>query len=178
MTTIVAVKKQKQCYLAADNLTIFGARKEVSGQHVYDSGKIIQVGPNQIGIAGHPSWALILMRYFADKKVKEWKSRAEIFGAFCSLHKTLEEDYFFRSQDRPFKSSRLELLIVNSVGIFEVEHSRVVRAYSKFSAIGTGEEYALGALHSLYDILENPEHIATLAIHAAAKFDRKTHLVT
>lgn len=53
--------------------------------------------------------------------------------------------------DEPLESSNFGLLIVNSHGIFEADHLGVVRQHKHFFAIGTGEEYALGAIKAVYD---------------------------
>ncbi len=180
MTTIAAVKKGKRLCIASDSLTLFGSRKELSGQHVYGEGKFIRVGSNYIGMAGHPSWELILKHYFArQKRVFPWKTAEQIFEIFRKMHSDLKRIYYLssdRSDFSPFEDSAFELLIVNPYGIFEVEYSRLVRQYSKFSAIGSGEYYALGAMKAVYDELNNPGEIVGLGIKAAAQFDRGTEL--
>ena len=57
-----------------------------------------------------------------------------------------------------------------------MDHVRVVRQFKHFFAIGTGEEYALGAIKAVYDLIDNPEEIAKIGIEASAQFDRKTEL--
>jgi ATP-dependent protease HslVU (ClpYQ) peptidase subunit len=83
MTTITAVKKGKRICIASDALTLFGSRKEIGGRHVHGEGKIIQVGSNYIGTAGHPVWGLILEHYFQkQKKMPEWKTSNQVFDFF------------------------------------------------------------------------------------------------
>lgn len=180
MTTIVAIKKEKRICIASDTLTLFGVRKEIAGKHVYDEGKILQIGDNFVGIAGHPSWKLILRRYFSKKKpISTWKTADEVFEVFNTLHRHLKDLYYLDpsySKYEPVESSEFELLVANSHGIFEVDYLRVVRQYHRFSAIGTGEEYALGAIKALYNSLDDVEEIAKIGIEAAAQFDRKTAL--
>lgn len=179
MTTVAAVKKGKRLCLASDTLTTLGSRKEVAGQHVSKKGKIIRIGPNYLGSSGHASWSLVLSHYFSKKKVPEWKTEKEIFEVFTLIHKQLKEKYHLHPPTLsylPFESSEFSFLIINSHGIFEIEYSRAVRKYSQFSAIGSGEEYALGAIKSVYDKMEDPEEIAKIGIEAAAHFDQKTGL--
>lgn len=76
----------------------------------------------------------------------------------------------------PFESSEFQLLIVNSYGIFEIEYSRMVRQCAMFGAIGTGEEYALGAISAVYDKIDSSQEIALHGLEAAAEFDKKTSL--
>ena len=178
MTTIAAVKKGKRLCIASDSLALFGSRKEIDGKHVCGAGKIIQVGQNYIGAAGHPSWNLILKHYFLkQKKTPAWKTADQIFDFFCEMHQVLKDTYYLeckQSSFLPFEESGFELLIINPHGIFEVEYSRVVRQYSKFSAIGTGEDYALGAIKAIYDRVDDSGEIAKTGIEAAAQFDLKT----
>lgn len=180
MTTIAAVKKGKRLCIAADTLTLFGSRKEVAGKHVYRDGKIIQIGSNYIGTSGHASWGLVLNHYFSKKKAPlEWQTAEQIFEIFNTLHKHLKEYYFLDpspSSYAPLECSDFGILIINSHGIFEIDYTRVVRQYLYFSAIGIGEEYALGAIKAVYDMLEDPEEIAKIGVEAGAKFDRKTEL--
>lgn len=180
MTTIAAVKKGKRLCLASDSLTIFGSRKEESGKHVQEEEKFIEVGPNLVGISGHPSWGLVLTDYFSKKKTTSlWKTSGQIFDLFNGIHEELKEQYYLSPPSLkfiPFESSEFQLLIINTCGIFEVEYSRMVRQYSKYSVIGTGEEYALGAIKAVYDMIGDAEEIAKIGIEAAAQFDRKTGL--
>jgi ATP-dependent protease HslVU (ClpYQ) peptidase subunit len=179
MTTICAVKKGKRLCIASDSLALFGSRKEIAGKHVYDS-KIIQIDQNYVGMAGHPSWELILNHYFSQKENNcEWKTADQIFEIFNTLHQGLKDHYFLNfssSRYIPLECSNFEILIINPHGIFEIDYVRVVRQYLYFSALGTGAEYALGAIKAVYDLIDDPEEIAKVGIEAAAQFDRKTDL--
>lgn len=179
MTTIAAVKKGNKLCLASDTLMTLGNRKEVADQHVSNKGKIIQIGPNYLGSSGHASWGLVLSHYFSKKKVPEWKTEKEIFEVFTLMHEELKEKYFLHPPTLsylPFESSEFCFLIINRHGIFEIEYSRAVRKYSRFSAIGTGEEYALGAIQAVYDQFEDPEEIAKIGVQAGVHFDRQSEL--
>lgn len=180
MTTIVAVKKGKRLCIASDSLSMFGSRKEIGGKHVYNDGKIIKLGQNYVGLAGHHSWNLILKHYFRKRgKIPEWKTIDQIFEICNTLHRELKEVYYLApsySRYEPLESSEFAMLIVNPYGIFEVDYLRTVRQHSQFTAIGTGEEYALGAIKALYDKCEDPEKLAKIGVEAAAQYDRKTGL--
>lgn len=177
MTTIVAVKKNGRVAIGSDTLTLFGNRKESCGRDVYDAGKIIQVGKNYIGLSGHSSWDLVIGAHFSKENfVPEWKNTEEIFETFNQMHSHLKSFSYLNSLALdyvPFESSDFGILVINSFGIFEVDYIRTVRHYSCFSAIGTGEEYALGAIKASYEYFENPADIAKLGLEAAAQFDRK-----
>lgn len=180
MTTLVAVQKNGRRCIASDSLTLFGSRKEISGKHVGSSEKIFQIGHNYIGISGHASWPLILKHYFSGKKkIPLWKTTDEIFETFNTMHRNLKDIYFLTpsySPYEPVESSDLGIIIINSFGIFEIDYLRVCREHIDFCAIGTGEEYALGAMKALYNRMETPKEIAQAGIEAAALYDRKTSL--
>jgi ATP-dependent HslUV protease, peptidase subunit HslV len=180
MTTIAAVKKGKRLCIASDTLARFGSRKEIADKHVYGNGKIFRIGPNFIGMAGHPSWELILRHYFSKtKNTPPWETADQVFEIFNTLHQHLKERYFLTSSPSryvPLECSDFEFLIINSHGIFEIDYERVVRHHLHFSAIGSGEDYALGAMRAVYDLMEDPKEIAKIGIEAAAQFDRKTDL--
>lgn len=180
MTTIAAVKKGKYVCIASDALTLFGSRKEIDGKHVYGEGKIVRLGSNYIGIAGHPSWDLIINHYFLKLRIiPVWKTADQVFEFFCVMQQVLKSRYFLDCKQfngSPFEDAAYELLIINPHGIFEVEYSGLVRQYTTFSAIGTGESYALGAIKAIYSKIEDPMEIVKIGIEAAAQFDRKTEL--
>jgi ATP-dependent protease HslVU (ClpYQ) peptidase subunit len=179
MTTIVAVKKGKRICLASDSLSVFGHEKETPGRQVDSNPKWIHAGKNTIGISGHHSWKLLLSAYFSKKKIPVWETPEEVFEAVVKLHHHLKEHCFFTPPNLrylPVESSEFQLLVVNPHGIFEVEHSRTVRQHLYFTAIGTGEEYALGAISAIYEHIGDPEEIARIGIETAAEFDSKTCL--
>ena len=53
-------------------------------------------------------------------------------------------------------------------GIFGVYSMREVFEYTKFWAVGTGREFALGAMHSQYQRMRNATAVATAGIDASA----------
>ncbi len=109
-------------------------------------------------MSGHPSWGLILRNYFSKKKkISLWKTPGQIFDLFNDMHEELKERYYLNPPTLkffPFESSEFHLLVVNVCGIFEVEYSRAVRQYNRYTAIGTGEECALGAMNAVYTIYQ------------------------
>lgn len=180
MTTIVAVKKGKRLCIAADTLTLFGSRKEIAEKHTCDKGKFIQIGSNFVGIAGHASLRLIFNHYFSETKhMSELRTADQIFETFNHFYHHLKKIYFLKPSYldyKPFKSANIGVLIINPYGIFEADYLRVVREHKYFSAIGSGEGYALGAIKAVYDLIDDPEKIAKIGIEAAAQFDRQTDL--
>jgi ATP-dependent protease HslVU (ClpYQ) peptidase subunit len=53
---------------------------------------------------------------------------------------------------------------------------REVFEYTRFWAVGSGREFALGAMHAQYPRLRSAEAIARAGIEAGAAFDRNSGL--
>lgn len=180
MTTIAAVKKGKKVCLGCDGLTLFGHRKENSAQLAFEKDKILPFQKNYFACCGSAVWHPILLDYFKDLKVEYGFETVEnIYLEMRKLHVQLKEKYSLTPQQNKqdlFVSSEHLLLLINSKGIFEVDWMRNVRQFAQMAAIGTGDEYALGAMRAIYARERDPEIIVKKGLEAAAKFDQKTEL--
>jgi ATP-dependent HslUV protease, peptidase subunit HslV len=67
-------------------------------------------------------------------------------------------------------------LIANPNGIFGVYSMREVFEYTRFWAVGSGREFALGAMHTQYDQLNSAEAVAETGVNAGATFDKNSSL--
>ena len=67
-------------------------------------------------------------------------------------------------------------LVANAHGIFGVYSMREVFEYTRFWAVGSGREFAIGAMYALYPKLRTAEAIAKAGIDAGATFDRNSGL--
>jgi ATP-dependent protease HslVU (ClpYQ) peptidase subunit len=148
---------------------------------VYDAAfeKILRFDENYLGIVGSAAHQLVMESLFASKKIVEKKidvdfsSRLSIFETFRALHPLLKQKYFLNSKDEdddPYESSQIDALIANPFGIFGIHSLREVE-YNKFWAIGSGAEYALGAMFALYDKAASAEEIAHAGVAAGAEFN-------
>lgn len=179
MGIVLAVKKNGTICIASDTMTISGGSRKQTAEHVANSEKIVQWGSSYLGVASHPIWPLVLSSYFKHEKQKpSLTSQEEIFEELLNLHKVLKERYYLTaySDEDSFESSRFESLIVNSYGIFKTYELRSVQQFIQFAAIGSGAQYALGALHALYNQFDSAEEIAKAALGAVAEFDDSTGL--
>ena len=130
-------------------------------------------------------WKLVLESVFASKKVVDKKieidfsSRLAIFESFLALHPLLKEKYYLNAKDEdddPYESTQIDALIANPFGIFGVHSLREVTEYNKFWAIGSGAEYALGAMFSVYDSAASAEAIAQAGVAAGAEFNNASSM--
>lgn len=177
MSTVVAVQKDGLICMGADSLTVCGQQKELDGYHVRGSDKMLKVGDSYIGIVGDAAWVDVMRHYFQSNRPK-LDSVAAIYEMALKLHSLLKEQYFLTPQSGSadvVEPSEYTMLIANKQGIFEIDWRRAVRRYQKFAAIGSGEQYALGAMLACYDF-RTPEEIATKAVEVAAIFDLKTQI--
>lgn len=184
MSTLVVAKKAGKVCIAADSLTSFGDLKLSS---YYDAAhdKILSHDENYIGIVGSAAHQLVLESVFSSKKVIEKKididfsSRLSIFESFRTLHPVLKEKYFLNAKDEdddPYESTQIDALIANPFGIFGIHSLREVTEYNKFWAIGSGAEYAIGAMFAVYDTAETAEEIAQLGVTAGAEFNNASSM--
>ena len=109
----------------------------------------------------------------------DFSSRLAIFESFLALHPLLKEKYFLNAKDEdddPYESTQIDALIANPFGIFGVHSLREVTEYKKFWAIGSGAEYALGAMFAVYDSAASAEEIAHAGVAAGAEFNNASSM--
>ncbi|PCI08269.1 MAG: MFS transporter [Gammaproteobacteria bacterium] len=184
MSTVVIVKKAGKVCIAADSLTSFGDLK-LTFEYDAAHDKILRHDENYLGIVGSAAHQLVIESLFASKQVVEKKlgidlsSRLAIFETFRTLHPVLKEKYFLNAKDEdddPYESTQIDALIANPFGIFGVHSLREVTEYKKFWAIGSGAEYALGAMFAVFDKASNAEDIAYAGVAAGAEFNNASSM--
>ncbi|ATW23899.1 hypothetical protein [Candidatus Formimonas warabiya] len=176
MSTVVAVKKDGVIAIGADSLSKFGRTKQHS-EYIKNYSKIFQVGKAYIACVGDAVISHALRSYFGKRKEMPSLDHADqIFEVVCDLHKSLKEDYFLNPTDQnddDFESSRYECLIASPGGIFGVYALRSVDEFTKFYSFGSGNEFALGAMKTIFPAAA-AEDIARAGLEAAAEFDDST----
>ena len=180
MTTIAVVRKNGMAAIAADTLTKWGSAKE-SATYIRNHEKIFHVGDSLIGVTGNATFKHIVTDYFDSLEAPPiLDSVAAIFRVWNRLHGDFKDRYFLQPEedkDDAIESTRMDVLIANTRGIFGVSAQRTVQEFSRFYAYGSGGDYALGALYSAYERSDlDAEALARHAITAAAEFDDGTGL--
>ena len=177
MSTIVVVRKGGTAAIAADTCTSFGDLKMLGAYEVGLS-KIIEHDGAYLALAGSPTHQLVLESVFARRGEEaedlRFGDKLAIFESLVRLHAVMKEDYFLspnEEQSDPYESTRFELLIANRNGIFGAYALREVSEYARFWALGSGSDYALGAMYAAYDRLGSAEEIAELGVRAGIEFD-------
>lgn len=179
MSTIVVVKKGNQVCIAADSLTSFGDLRFASTYDA-DHDKIIKHKESCLGIVGSAAHQLVMESLLADKKVKaDFSSKLAVFETFRGLHPILKEKYFLNAKDEdddPYESTQIDALIASPHGIFGIHSLREVSEYTRFWSIGSGSEYALGAMFTVYENYETAEEIAAAGVKAGAEFNTSSSM--
>ncbi|MCB1023947.1 MAG: hypothetical protein KDB79_06150 [Acidobacteria bacterium] len=175
MTTIVVVRKGKEAAIAADTLTTYGSQLE-SARYIRNNKKIVKYKESYFALTG---WS-VSQTALEDllKNAKEeflLRNEKEIFRFQIEIHKMLKNEYFMKadkSDSDAFETSRANMLLANSGGIYALSEYRYVKELSRFYAYGSGSDYALGAMFAAYDDKEkSAEDIAKIGIRAGAEFD-------
>lgn len=176
MTTIVAVRKNGVASIAADTLTTFGNTRLPS--HLDAShDKILRIGDSYIGVCGSAAHHLVLENLLARTADIRLDSKAHIYETFRKLHPLLKEECFLNpkeDEEDPYESSQITALIANAHGIFGVYSMREVFEYTQYWAIGSGHEFALGALHHAYMHSDDATHIALAGVDAGIALDKNS----
>ncbi len=175
MTTIVVVRKGDTAVIGADTLGTYGDQRE-SADFVKNASKLIRVDHSWLAVTGHAAMDMALRNIFQETSCRRsFKDVNDIYKTSLQLHAMLKDHYFLRLDEEggedAFESMQVSLLIANAHGIFGVCSKRTVLEYTKFYAFGSGEQYALGAMHAVYDHEADPEQIARRGLEAAVTFD-------
>lgn len=179
MSTIVVVKKAGQVCIAADSLTSFGDLR-MGADYEASHDKILIHGDSHLGIVGSAAHQLVMESILKQDEIKvDFTSRLAVFETFRSLHPILKDKYFLNAKDEdddPYESTQLDALIACPHGIYGVHSLREVCEYKRFWAIGSGSEYALGAMYAVYDLFDKAEEIARAGVMAGAEFNNASAL--
>src|SRR5256886_17487023 len=162
MTTIVIVRKGDTAAIAADSLTTFGdTRLAAVHDRTYD--KIVRYRDTYVGLCGSAAHQLVFQSILARHEDLDFSTKAAIFETFRKLHPILKDQHFLNpkeEEDDPYESTQITALIANANGIFDVYLMREVFEYTQFCAVGSGREFALGAMQALDGLLRSATAVA------------------
>jgi ATP-dependent HslUV protease subunit HslV len=176
MTTCVVVRKNNQIAIAADSLVTFGDTRLSNAYE--ENRKIFQVGGSYITLAGTAAHFPV-MRKLLTEMGQECRlgNRDEVFTTYSRVHQILKESYFLNTkedEDDPYESSQITSLVANPHGIFGVYSYREVFSFDRFWGIGSGRNFALGAMYAVYDSAMDARGIAEVGVRAGAEFDKSS----
>ncbi len=171
MSIILAIRKDHRLVMAADTLTSFGDSGSVPQDNARAS-KIGRIGDSLVGGAGWAVYDDILADFLSTRPTPDLSSSRKIFSFFLEFWRSLRDSYTFVndqavSRETPFSDLDSTFLIANAGGIFTVASDLGVTPLNRYYAIGSGAEYAMGVLYTMYERSEDIEGLATDAANAA-----------
>ena len=175
MSIIVAVEKDGTTCVAENSLTLEGSRiiHESSS-----SGGVHQYWDSLIGVTGWQVYHNILASFTDAHDPMPMNNQQNVFKMVCQIWRFAKEKLQFvndqgdASTQGPFADLDCSMLIANHYGIFRVFPELEVDSVRRYTAIGSGQEYAFGALSVLYDADIPAAEIARRATEAAILWDR------
>lgn len=178
MTTIVVVKKNNEIAIASDARVTFGETRLPHGYEVNE--KIFRIGDSYIGLAGSTAhFAVVAEALRGLGEECNLGGRMAVFSTFQRLHAVLKEKYFLNPKEDdsdPYESSQITAVIANPTGIYGVYSYREVFSFEKFWGIGSGRNFALGAMYAAYDRTASARRIAEIGVRAGCEFDKSSAL--
>lgn len=176
MTIITAVQKDDEIAIACDSQTTYGMTLKQTADYKVNHLKLISYGHSIFGLTGSTAISQIFEDLLASVDPVPLASRSEIFRWLLSHQNTLKNEYYLKpdlpgDKQQPTESQGLHALLVNPHGLFVVNCYRNVTECSKFWAIGSGANFALGALDILYQQNLTAGEIAREAALTATKFN-------
>ena len=176
MTTIVVVRKGSSAVIAADSLTTFGTTRLAPAYDRHPH-KVVAYRDSYIGVAGSAAHQLVLENLLERNTDLDLDGKAAIYESFRKLHPLLKDEAFLNpkeEEDDPYESSQMTLMIANPSGIYAVYSMREVFEFDRFWAIGSGRDFALGAMYTIYARAKGAADIARSGVLAGAEFDTGT----
>ncbi|TWT94828.1 ATP-dependent protease subunit HslV [Botrimarina colliarenosi] len=176
MSTIVAIRKKDRAVIAADTQVSEGSTL-VSSEMLRSPTKIHAIGGGYMGIVGSVAHHRVI-RSLATEKADyfNFESADALFETLRRIHPILRDEYYLLTSEKdsdsqPYESNHMTGLVVSPAGVFSFDTYREVSEYHSFWAVGSGGDYALGALAAIYDSSESVEAVAEAAVTAACRFD-------
>jgi ATP-dependent protease HslVU (ClpYQ) peptidase subunit len=176
MTTIVVVRKGGTAVIAADSLTTFGTTRLAPAYDRFPQ-KITRYADSFLGVAGSAAHQLVLENLLVRTAGLDFHGKAAIYDSFRKLHPLLKDEAFLNPKeedDDPYESSQMTAMLVNPSGIFAVYSMREVFEFDRFWSIGSGRDFALGAMFTLYAKAKSAAAVAEAGVLAGAEFDTGT----
>ncbi|MGF1453277.1 MAG: MFS transporter [Opitutales bacterium] len=174
MSVLVVVKKNGRAAIAADSLNTIGDLA-VSAENKEQPEKLRRIPGGFVGLVGWSAFDNILDSVLVNyPDLFHFANAGELYRALMQLHQVMKEHYFvtpYEEGAQPVESSQLDGLIAHRSGIFGFTSYRHVLDFSRYWAKGSGRDYALGALHVLFDRYKNAGDIARAAVETACAYD-------
>ncbi|MEO0375124.1 MAG: MFS transporter [Cyanobacteria bacterium P01_A01_bin.17] len=176
MSVVCAAIKNGEVVIACDTQISFGSTI-VTSTHIANSNKLHRVNDSIIGIVGWNTLSDMVDHLILKHPDRfQLSNRMEIYSTLLELHSIMKKDYFLNTKTsdnkQPVESSQFNAIIVNPHGLFEISKLREVNEYRQYWSVGSGRQYALGAMHAAYAQDASASQIVTAGIAAGCEFDQ------
>jgi len=180
VSIVLVVKKGKEVAIASDTLTSAGQLK-FSSKYKKNSKKFFKYEDTFIGSVGKSMSKIMLNHALQNSEKKfNFNSLENIYSSMLEIHKLLKKEYFLiptSKEEQMVEATKLHLLLANSSGIYQISSDRHIAELSKFWAIGSGANFALGAMHQAYSNKKySALDIAKIGVEASCEFDKSCAL--
>lgn len=186
MTTITAVTKDGQNAIYSDSQLVRGNLKENSSDIVDNFAfvnKIFSAFNSEIGMSGDDATIqaikeILIKNYDGhvanSPGVIKFNNVMDMRESWRKIYKKLIDEYFLAAipeEETGIPFIGVRFLIANSNGIFGIDGRGCAHQYKKFYAIGSGEDFAMGAMFAMYDKEYSAHEIAMKGVQAGIEFD-------
>jgi 20S proteasome alpha/beta subunit len=120
-------------------------------------------------MASTPAYQLAFqaaLKNLDQKKFPPLGSSEEIYDFFLRMHEILRNHYGMYvtfQQGQEFEWSPMNAVLANQSGIYRIDSSRSVIECTKFAAIGSGKDLAIGAVAALYKTKKSAKQLIEAA---------------
>ena len=177
MSTIVVAQKNGVACIGADTMSSLGSLRQ-KANHIVNKTKITKIGDTFIGLTGTSTSLVVMNSYFANpERPRDFSSTAAIFETFRHAHHWMKAEYFMSTmpdKGEEYETTQFYGLMANPHGIFALYSYRSAQQFHNFWAAGSGRDFALGAMQTVYDHYDDVTDIVKAGLYASAEFDSAT----
>lgn len=177
MSTIVVAQKNGVACIGADTTSSLGSLRQ-KAHHIVNKTKITKIDDTYIGLTGTSTSLVVMNSYFANpERPRDFSSTDSIFETFRHAHHWMKAEYFMSTmpdKGEEYETTQFYGLIANPHGIFALYSYRSAQQFHKFWAAGSGRDFALGAMQTIYDQCDDVLDIVKAGLNASAEFDSAT----
>lgn len=177
MSTIVVAQKNGVACIGADTMSSLGSLRQ-KANHVVNKTKIAKIGDTFIGLTGTSTSLVVMNSYFANpERPRDFSSTAAIFETFRHAHHWMKAEYFMSTmpdKGEEYETTQFYGLMANPHGIFALYSYRSAQQFHNFWAAGSGRDFALGAMQTVYQHYDDVTDIVKAGLYASAEFDSAT----
>lgn len=176
MTTLVGIRFGNRVWVGSDTLLTGNDQRigylSKTAVVPHDIG-----GDSCVAIAGPATAIHAIQDTVSETSFGPWFNTVEVYKGMCEIHSYLETNHFLKPQaddESTFSPSGYQAIVANENGMWMVLSAREVVPVRSFCAVGSGREYALGALYGLDLSVVGPEAAIRVALGAASHYDLST----